>query len=379
VIERIPGRAGERRISFVWRYPPAGARPSIFASLGTIDAGKLAMRPIGTTRTWYASFDVPARSRVSYGFSPLPMPGTSAPAQAWGAYFRSVRPDPANDHHLVYPKDPDDPQDIEISQSVLTLPGAPPQPWSRPAGRPAYSEESTRSKSRFLPKERRVWVCLPPGFDPKRTRYNLLVVFDGAVYERMIPTPVIVANLVGARRIGPTAVVLVGNGPDARTVELGGNPGFVDFLARELWPRLRRHYGLSVPAHRVVLAGSSLGGLTAAYAAHRYPELFGNVLAQSGAFPFPCKDSRGRPTTIMELYAHAPKRALRFYLDAGSLETVVVPGMSVSLLGGVRHLRDVLAAKGYPVTYAEFAGGHDYACWNGTLADGLLALLGRGR
>jgi hypothetical protein len=41
------------------------------------------------------------------------------------------------------------------------------------------------------------------------------------------------------------------------------------------------------------------------------------------------------------------------------------------------HLRDVLQAKGYDVYYMEFNGGHNYICWQGTLADGLPALMGK--
>jgi hypothetical protein len=40
-------------------------------------------------------------------------------------------------------------------------------------------------------------------------------------------------------------------------------------------------------------------------------------------------------------------------------------------------MRDVLVARGYDVAYREYAGAHDWACWRGTLGDGLVALLAR--
>jgi enterochelin esterase-like enzyme len=43
-----------------------------------------------------------------------------------------------------------------------------------------------------------------------------------------------------------------------------------------------------------------------------------------------------------------------------------------------RRIRDVLLAKGYEVTYSEYNGGHDMVCWRGSLADGLIALAGKG-
>jgi len=41
-----------------------------------------------------------------------------------------------------------------------------------------------------------------------------------------------------------------------------------------------------------------------------------------------------------------------------------------------RELRDVLLAKGYDVTYTEFDSGHDYLWWRGSLATGLITLVG---
>ncbi|MDY2946739.1 MAG: hypothetical protein SOS93_02695 [Mannheimia varigena] len=43
-----------------------------------------------------------------------------------------------------------------------------------------------------------------------------------------------------------------------------------------------------------------------------------------------------------------------------------------------RHLKDVLLAKGYPVTYMEQSTSHGYLAWQGLISEGLKALLGKG-
>ena len=64
-----------------------------------------------------------------------------------------------------------------------------------------------------------------------------------------------------------------------------------------------------------------------------------------------------------------PMRPLRFHLAVADLEGNPVASSN-------RHLRDVLEAKGYDVTYARIAGNHSSRTWNGALAAALEALLG---
>jgi enterochelin esterase-like enzyme len=69
--------------------------------------------------------------------------------------------------------------------------------------------------------------------------------------------------------------------------------------------------------------------------------------------------------------AAAPRKPIKLYVEAGLFES--------TRLEANRRLRDVLVAKGYPVTYREFHGGHDFWMWRGTISDGLIALLAKPR
>ncbi len=378
LVERLPDDPGHLRVTLAWRPVPPVASATVYTPIANPIAGENQLERLGETGVWYRSFALPRRTRALYAYSPRPLPDPSD-GGGWAGYFRSLGPDPHNPVRLTMARDPDDPDDVATTVSVLALPGAPSQPWSRLRTKPPWKVDHTRMRSRHLRGERSVWVYTPPGFDAGRTDYTLLVALDGLSYQSIVPAPEIVGYLVAKRRIPPAVLVLVGNAAGARDEELLHNPRFARFLGGELVPRLRRAYRWTPRAERTVILGSSLGGLTAAFAALRYPRLFGNVLAQSGAFSWSKTGGMLGAPTLMDEYARAPRGPTRFYLDAGTLERTVFPGTQASLLAGVRHLRDVLVAKGYSVRYAEFEGGHDYACWAGTLADGLEILVGTRR
>jgi len=363
LVETVAGDPTTRLVTFVWRPTGRVTAPSVSTPISDFTTEGTRLSPVGRTGVYYRPFHLSPGARATYGFSPRPLPAQAASDEEWYRYNLSVRPDPLNPNRI--------PTGPKSWSSVAEVPGGPRAPWDKPRGPLRWKESQRRMRGRGLKGTRPVWVYLPPGYDPAGVSYNLVIAFDGDAYREAVRTPQVVQNLVEAGRIGPTVLVLVGNAPGGRVPELNRNPVFSRFLARELLPWLGRRYRLRVDGSRTVVAGSSLGAIAAVDAACRYPRLFSKVLVQSGAFQWP-----GPGISLMQEFARSPRRPLRFYLEAGKFETVVFPGMATSLLGSVRHMRDVLVAKGYPITYSEFDGGHDYACWSGTLGNGLLTLLG---
>jgi enterochelin esterase family protein len=206
----------------------------------------------------------------------------------------------------------------------------------------------------------------------------LLIVFDGVAFTRTVPTPTILDNLIAGGQIPSTAALFIDSRGEQRNIDLPCNDRFAGFLAHELLPWIESRHG-AYSAEQTVLAGASYGGLCSAYAAFRYPERFGNVLSMSGSY---WAKVNGDPEWggLPRLIEISERLNLRFYLDVGRFEAGnrFIDSAPCQLTVN-RRMRDVLRDKGYPVTYREFPGGHDWLCWEQTLPEALVALVGRGR
>ena len=338
------------------------------------------MTHLADTDVWYLSIRLPAGARFAYGLSPndpLSFEGSRGSQR-----LATMQADPLNPNRWGC-----QPAATRLEcQSMLELPGAPPQPWIvHRSETPAGKIEKHTIKSEFLNNERNLSVYTPPGYRPDGPAYALLLLFDESVYLNNVPTPVILDNLIAASKIPPMVAVLIANpSQETRNKELPPNPQFADFLAKELMPWVHAHYSATTDPLQTVVAGSSYGGIAATYAGLRHSEIFGNVLCQSGSFWW-APDHNGGPNTeattetgwLAKEFIKSPKLPLKFWMDAGVFE-VDTRGVGGAILEPSRHMRDVLLAKGYEVNYQQFNSGHDYLNWRGTLADGLISLIGTG-
>jgi enterochelin esterase-like enzyme len=380
-------------VTFLWRSLYDTRNVFVRGSfLGVGAPSDYSMRQIPNSDVWYLTLKLPGGARFVYQLSPndpLTFTGRRVAQRA-----ATRRADPLNPHRSDCA-----PNASKFDcDSVAELPGAPPQPWLVPTPKMAEGHLDKQTiKSAIQNTERRFSVYTPANYKPDGPPNALAILFDGEdLPEDRYPLTTL-NNLIAAAKIPPTVAVFVENVPHRRLVDLVANPEFADFVATELVPWVRSHYNVTTDQRQIVLIGYSAGGLASAYVALRHSEVFGNVLSLSGAFWWSfehnggvcgprCPDSGGiggedskDATTegnfMVKQFLASPKLPLRFYLAAGTFE-IDRDGGGGDILESTRNLRDVLLAKGYEVHYKQFVGGHDGLSWRGTLADGLLALIG---
>lgn len=357
-------------VTYLWRGRPGDHGVVVLGDGTPGDPKENQLTLLAGTDVWHRTYRYRGDARFLYALSPNDAltPLTSVAPSELGKRLATVQPDPLNPHRWAGP----------MPMSVASLPGAPAQPWlDRRPGVANGRVSETRIQSAILANERSVWIYTPPGYGEPDVDYGLLLLLDGESYLRPeAPGPAILDNLIAGKRIQPVVAVGIGNVPGKRTTELTCNEAFARFLAEELVPRIRASFRVSRDPHRTVIGGSSFGALTAAFGALRYPGVFGNVLSQSGSYWWkPAGDSEFEWLT--RLYSEGPRQRVRFYVEVGLMESSQFPDGRPTQVAANRRFQNVLRSRGYQIAYSEFNGDHSMLNWRGSLAVGLMELLGR--
>ncbi|WP_283135861.1 alpha/beta hydrolase-fold protein [Rhizohabitans arisaemae] len=271
--------------------------------------------------------------------------------------------------------------------SVLNLPDVDPATWFGPPRLSGATLHTHTLRSEILGNERKVVVYLPPVPLPDSGDRPVVIVQDGDGFLSD-GFDHILTNLIAGGEVPPFVGVFVYNPTVmSRMEEMSCQPAYAAFCADELMPWLRRTYGVTADPARTVVSGCSYGGLASAWLGYSRPDVFGRVLSMSGSLWWgktnffaieggPLEFGRDdEPQWLNRRFAAEPRKPVRFWIDAGTLEVNPLDD-GVSLLSANRNLRTVLGAKGYEVRYHEFSGGHDNAGWRRSFPLGLRYLLG---
>jgi len=372
-----PAKDSDREIlvTMLWRATEETRNVFVFR-LGEVNKP---MSRLLDTDLWYKTFRLQKGARFVYQLATnLPDPKT------WQGIIRfadDLRNDPLNPLQFATRSNELNPYEVN-SFSAVELPSAEPQLWNVtrrtvPAGR----VQRDKFASKLLGNERPIWIYTPHGYAADKKPYGLLVLTDGGAYVNTARVATTLDNLIAAGLIPPLVAVMVDN-PD-RWRELSCNSKYADFLAEEIVPWARANYNATDRPEQTIIGGASLGGLQAAFVGLKHPEVFGNVLSQSGAFDWK-PDGEKEWEWLNRQFAAGARLPLRFSFEAGLLEGTWWwrslpqrdPLPQPPLLMVNRNLRDTLQSKGYLVHYTEFNGNHGFLNWRGTLASHLIALVG---
>jgi enterochelin esterase family protein len=384
IIEPVAGSDGDLLVTMVWRAREPTTNVFVFR-LGDVSKS---MARLLDTDLWYKTFRLQKGARFTYQFATnLPDP------KEWGGIMQfasALRNDPLNPLQFADRANEFNPYEVSLT-SAVELPSAEPQVWIivRPKV-PAGRVQRDKFTSKLLGNDRPIWIYTPHGYSAKKKPYALLVLSDGGLYVNTAQVATTLDNLIAAGLIPPLVAVMVEN-PD-RWRELACNSAYADFLAREIVPWARANYHATDRPEQTIIGGTSLGGLQAAFVGLKHAEVFGNVLAQSGAFGWK-PDGEKEWEWLTRQFAASPRLPLRFSFEAGLMEgtwwwrdlMLQQPNppaanlIDPTRLTANRNLRDTLERKGYSVHYTEFNGNHTLFNWRGTLASHLIALVGTKR
>lgn len=206
--------------------------------------------------------------------------------------------------------------------------------------------------------KRNIWLYQPPVHDP----VPLLLVLDGKDFEKRAKLPSIVDNLIAGMRIHPVAMLMIDNAGENRSVEYACSDMFAGLAADEMINFAREHLNLiNVEDHpgSYGVMGASFGGLMALFIALRSPQVFGKVLAMSGAYT-----TMGYEWVAWDLARSGAASPLDIWMNVGRYDFPEILKVNPKM-------RDLLIEQGHRVAYREYGAGHNYPAWRDEAHRGL--------
>lgn len=196
--------------------------------------------------------------------------------------------------------------------------------------------------------DRKIFLYQPPVYYP----VPLIVIYDGNEFLKYGHLSTIINNMTAKKLINPVALALISNHPQARMLEYACNDVTIEFIIERILPLAFDQLNLLNPSEHpgsFGVMGASMGGLMALYTALRIPDLFGCVLALSGAYSIP-----GHEFIVYDMVRHFNLPAIKLWMGVGIYET---------LLETNREIHNLLIQQGLMHGYCEYAGGHNYTSW----------------
>ncbi|MDA7964903.1 alpha/beta hydrolase-fold protein [Ruegeria sp.] len=365
MIEPDPeGCADHRLVTFLWRGKARNVR-----LVGGPAPDHVWMQRLTGTDVWFASFRVPLDLRLSYRLAPDVPDINASPRENRLALLAVAQADPMNRTPLFpHVNDP------FAQWSLHDLRGQT-RAAKQVLGRVSRDVTEHRIADPMLKSGRRIWLHRPTGFIPGAPGNVLQILFDGATYLHQLGLPCRIEQQVQDGCLPPIATVFVDAvSPHRRAEDLGCDDQFTQMLTGKILPFAYDWFGQDFDASRVVVAGSSFGGLAAAYTALVRPKQIGNFISLSGSFWWAPPGWEA----ISPYMASLPvDPGLRAVLTAGSYERARHEG-DVGILESTAALAARLRAQGAGVQTRTYAGGHDYAIWAPALIEALETLFGPG-
>lgn len=366
IIEAIKGDNENLLVTFLYKAQGKIDNVVIHGTAIGFDYMENRMESLQDTNIWYKTYTLPNNIEFVYWLSI-----NDALDDNMKKRNENFTTDELNPNKFIMKDDPEEPAGNDFIVSYVKMPLANNRKWIIENNEaPKGTLDKHIFKSEILNNQRRIWVYTPNGYKENNDAYPLLVLTDGHTYVNWLSAVTVLDKLIHKQLIPPTVAVFVSS-IESRYEELTCNDGFSKFVVDEVLPFVHTKYNVTNTPKNTIIGGHSIGGLTAAYLGLSYPNIFGNVLSQSGSFFWKPK-SEVAPEWLINKYESIPKLPLNFYITYGVLENS--PKAGPTLIQSNQRFIKLLRDRDYKVISSQFQSGHDYLNWGETLAEGLIAL-----